>query len=187
MYLTNRETALVSDIFAVLADALPEDLMRREIGVRMLDLLRADYLGSYVWDATKKEFVNRVALNMSDDNLSEYEHYYQYHDTVTPLLQNCRQAVRVTDVIPQAELVRTELFNDFLRRDGLHWGMDVFAWSGDTNIGDLRIWRGSQRDNFSDHDGSRAASYAPDLRAGSQITDGARTGGRVPHHGRTPR
>jgi DNA-binding CsgD family transcriptional regulator len=166
MYLTNRETALVSDIFAVLADALPEDLMRREIGVRMLDLLRADYLGSYVWDATKKEFVNRVALNMSDANLSEYEHYYQYHDTVTPLLQNCRQAVRVTDVIPQAELVRTELFNDFLRRDGLHWGMDVFAWSGDTNIGDLRIWRGSQRDNFSDHDLALAELIRPAFTAG---------------------
>ncbi|MGF6240599.1 DNA-binding CsgD family transcriptional regulator [Paraburkholderia sp. GAS38] len=166
MYLTNRETALVSDIFAVLADALPEDLMRREIGVRMLDLLRADYLGSYVWDATKKAFVNRVALNMSDDNLSEYEQYYQYHDTVTPLLQNCRQAVRVTDVLPQAELVRTELFNDFLRRDGLHWGMDVFAWSGETNIGDLRIWRGKQRDNFSDHDLALAELIRPAFTSG---------------------
>src|SRR5260370_12795549 len=99
MYLTSRETALVSDIFAVLADSLPEQLMRQEIGVRMLELLRADYLGSYVWDSTKKEFVNRVSLNMSDDNLCEYEKYYQYRDTVTPLLQNCRQAVRVTDVI----------------------------------------------------------------------------------------
>lgn len=161
MYLTNRETAVVSDIFSVLADALPEDLMRREVGVRMLDLLRADYLGSYVWDAKKKEYVNRVALNMSDDNLSDYERYYQYHDTVTPLLHNCRQSVRVTDVIPQEELVRTELFNDFLRRDGLHWGMDIFAWSGDTNIGDLRIWRGKQRDNFSDHDLALAELIRP--------------------------
>jgi DNA-binding CsgD family transcriptional regulator len=165
MYLTSRETALVSDIFTVLADSLPEQLMRQEVGVRMLDLLRADYLGSYVWDDKKKEFVNRVSLNMSDDNLSEYEHYYQYRDTVTPLLQNCRQAVRVSDVIPQAELVRTELFNDFLRRDGLHWGMDVFAWSGDSNIGDLRIWRGKQRDNFSDHDLAMAELVRPAFTA----------------------
>ena len=50
MYLTSRETRLVSDIFAVLADSLPEQLMRQEVGVRMLGLLRADHLGSYVWD-----------------------------------------------------------------------------------------------------------------------------------------
>lgn len=165
MYLTSRETALVSDIFTVLADSLPEKLMRQEVGVRMLDLLRADYLGSYVWDDKKKEFVNRVSLNMSDDNLSEYEQYYQYRDTVTPLLQNCREAVRVSDVMPQAELVRTELFNDFLRRDGLHWGMDVFAWSGDSNIGDLRIWRGKQRDNFSDHELAMAELIRPAFTA----------------------
>ncbi|WP_165848118.1 response regulator transcription factor [Paraburkholderia lacunae] len=163
--MTTREIKLVSEIFAVLADALPEQLMRQEVGVRMLDLLRADYLGSYVWDDEKKEFVNRVSFNMSDDNLSEYEQYYQYRDTVTPLLQNCRQAVRVSDVIPQTELVRTELFNDFLRRDGLHWGMDVFAWSGNDNIGDLRIWRGKKRDNFSDNDLALAELIRPAFTA----------------------
>ncbi|AME27146.2 helix-turn-helix transcriptional regulator [Burkholderia sp. PAMC 26561] len=165
MYLSSRETALVSDIFTVLADSLPENIMRQEVGVRMLELLRADFLGSYVWDGTKREFVNRVSLNMSDDNLSEYEKYYQYRDTVTPLLQNCRRAVRVSDVIPQQELVRTELFNDFLRRDGLHWGMDVFAWNGDTNIGDLRIWRAKQRDNFSDHELAIAELIRPAFTA----------------------
>jgi len=152
MYLSSRETSLVSDIFRVLADSLPERVMRQEVGIRMLDLLRADFLGSYVWDETKRIFVNRVSLNMSDENLSDYEKYYQYRDTVTPLLQNHRRAVRVSDVMPQQELVRTELFNDFLRRDGLHWGMDVFAWNGDTNIGDLRIWRARHRDDFSDRE-----------------------------------
>ena len=165
MYLTSRETGLVSDIFAVLADSLPEQLMRQEVGVRMLSLLRADHLGSYVWDETKKEFVNRVSFNMSEDNLSEYEKYYQYRDTVTPRLQNCREAVRVTNVIPQGELMRTELFNDFLRRDGLHWGMNVYAWAGDSNIGDLRIWRGKHREDFSDHDLAMAEFIRPAFTA----------------------
>jgi len=165
MYLTSRETGLVSDIFAVLADSLPEQLMRQEVGVRMLSLLRADHLGSYVWDETKKEFVNRVSFNMSEDNLSEYEQYYQYRDTVTPRLQNCREAVRVTDKIPQGELVRTELFNDFLRRDGLHWGMNMYAWAGDSNIGDLRIWRGKHREDFSDHDLAMAEFIRPAFTA----------------------
>lgn len=153
MYLSSRELALVADVFKVLADySMPEHVLRLEVGRRMLDLLRADYLGSYVWDAVQGQFVNRVSINMSDDNLSEYERYYQYRDALTPRLQRHRAAVRVTDVMPHPELVRTELFNDFLRRDGLHWGMNLFAWSGDENIGDLRIWRGQHRENFSDHE-----------------------------------
>ncbi|TDV11492.1 response regulator transcription factor [Paraburkholderia caballeronis] len=152
MYLTSREQALVADIFKVLADSLPEHELRREVGRRLLDLLNADYLASYVWDDERERFANRVALNMSDDNLSGYEQYYQYRDSLTPRLQRCQTAVRVTDVIPQEELAESELFNDFLRRDGLHWGLNLFAWFDGENIGDLRIWRGEHRDNFSDHE-----------------------------------
>ncbi|TDV34151.1 regulatory LuxR family protein [Paraburkholderia caballeronis] len=152
MYLTSREQALVADIFKVLADSLPEHELRREVGRRLLDLLNADYLASYVWDDERERFANRVALNMSDDNLSGYEQYYQYRDSLTPRLQRYQTAVRVTDVIPQEELAESELFNDFLRRDGLHWGLNLFAWFDGENIGDLRIWRGEHRDNFSDHE-----------------------------------
>jgi DNA-binding CsgD family transcriptional regulator len=153
MYLTSRELALLADVFKLMADrTLPEDVLRLEVGRRMLDLLRADFLGSYVWDDAQSLFTNRVAINMSDDNLGDYERYFQYRDPLTPRLQNQRMAVRVTDVIAHEELAQTELFNDFLRRDGLHWGMNLFAWDGDTNIGDLRIWRGAHRENFSDHE-----------------------------------
>jgi len=152
MYLTGREQALVADIFKVLADSLPEHEMRREVGRYLLDLLHADYLGSYVWDGVRGRFDNRVALNMSDDNLSAYEHYFQYRDSLTPRLQRCATAVRLTDVIPQDELMRSELFNDFLSLDGLHWGLNLFAWTDGENIGDLRIWRSQHRDNFSDHE-----------------------------------
>ncbi|WP_322042224.1 helix-turn-helix transcriptional regulator [Paraburkholderia sp. J67] len=153
MYLTSRELALLADVFKVLADrTLPEDVLRLEVGRRMLDLLRADFLGSYVWDDAQGIFTNRVAINMSPDNLGDYERYFQYRDPLTPRLQPHREAVRVTDVIAHDELARTELFNDFLRRDGLYWGMNLFAWEGDANLGDLRIWRGEHRENFSDHE-----------------------------------
>jgi len=152
MNLTSREVALLSDIFRILAEPFSEESIRLELGHRMLELLRADHLGSYVWDDNKKKFVGRVAINMSDDNLLRYEEYFQYRDTVSPRLQQYRQAVRVSDAIGQRELMNTELFNDFLLRDGLYWGVDVYAWAGDQNIGDLRIWRGRHSENFSDHE-----------------------------------
>ncbi|WP_322057806.1 helix-turn-helix transcriptional regulator [Paraburkholderia sp. J63] len=153
MHLTSRELALLADVFKLLADrTLPEDVLRLEVGRRMLDLLRADHMGSYVWDGVQEKFGQRVALNMSADNLGDYERYFQYCDPLMPSLQNRREAVRVTDAIPHEALVRTEFFNDFLRLDGLYWGINLFVWDGDENIGDLRIWRGKHRENFSDHE-----------------------------------
>jgi DNA-binding CsgD family transcriptional regulator len=60
--------------------------------------------------------------------------------------------VRVTEVLAQPQLERTEFFNDFLARDGLHWGVNLYAWSGERNIGDMRIWRDRRRENFNDTD-----------------------------------
>ena len=33
-------------------------------------------------------------------------------------------------------------------RDGLYWGVNLYSYAGERNIGDLRIWRGRRRENF---------------------------------------
>jgi DNA-binding CsgD family transcriptional regulator len=53
--------------------------------------------------------------------------------------------------MPQRELMQTEFFNDFLARDGLHWGVNVYSYVDSRNIGDLRIWRRRGRANFDRH------------------------------------
>jgi DNA-binding CsgD family transcriptional regulator len=60
--------------------------------------------------------------------------------------------VRVNELVPQSELVRTEFYNDFLARDGLHYGLNLYVYDGDTNIGDIRIWRNRRRENFDSSD-----------------------------------
>jgi DNA-binding CsgD family transcriptional regulator len=53
------------------------------------------------------------------------------------------------------EVLRVEVGRrllDLLRADGLRWGADAFVWSGEEDIGDLRIWRGTQREVFSDRE-----------------------------------
>lgn len=185
MYLTSREFALVSEVFRLLADrTLPEDVLRLEVGRRLLDLLRADFLGSYVWDDALGRFGRRVAINMSDDNLRDYEEYFQFRDPIAPLLMPLRTAARVTDVMSREELVRTEIFNDFLRRDGLHWGMNLFVWSGDHNIGDLRIWRAGHREDFSDRELAlfelvRPAFTAALVRSRAAAGAGGKAGGEA--------
>ncbi len=106
----------------------------------------------YVWDADETRFQSRVSINMSDRNLAAYDSYYQFCDPITPLLQRRRKATGVSEVMPRHRLVRTEFFNDFLARDGLHYGVNYYAYSANRNIGDLRIWRGRRKEDFARRD-----------------------------------
>jgi DNA-binding CsgD family transcriptional regulator len=148
MFLSAAQSRSLSRLMVTLAEPHGEAEVREQIGLRLLDLLGADYYASYVWNVERAVFGSRVALNMSDRNLSSYEAYYQYHDPITSKMQERREATLVEQVMPQAELVKTEFFNDFLQRDGLYWGINLYAWDGDDNIGDIRIWRSKKRERF---------------------------------------
>jgi DNA-binding CsgD family transcriptional regulator len=89
---------------------------------------------------------------MDPKNLERYNSYYQFHNPITDKAQRFRRAVRVNELVPQSELVRTEFYNDFLARDGLHYGLNLYVYDGETNIGDIRIWRNRRRENFDSSD-----------------------------------
>ena len=152
MYLTGYQIDLLARVMTTLAERHEERDIRTRVGELMLDLLGAQHYASYVWDEEKRCFDVGVRINMDPANLEQYERHYQYHDPITFKLQQHRRAVRVTDVMPQSQLKRTEFFNDFLARDGLYWGVNLYAWSGDGNIGDMRIWRDKRRENFTRDD-----------------------------------
>jgi len=151
MYLSAHEQQGLRGIFALLAEDLGEREIRERLGWALLDLLRADQFASYVWDADRGCFGARVALNMDPANLDRYGEWHQHHDPITFQLQAQRRATRVTELMPQRELMRTPFFNDFLARDGLHWGMNLHAFDGDRALGDLRIWRRRGRGDFGAH------------------------------------
>jgi DNA-binding CsgD family transcriptional regulator len=67
----------------------------------------------------------------------------------------------VSEVMPQKELERTEFFNDFLMKDRHHHGINVYAYEGDINIGDLRIWRTKARPPFGDHEAALLDTILP--------------------------
>lgn len=152
MYLSAYQSNLLGRLMTTLAEPHEERDIRTRVGELMLDLLGAQHYASYVWDEAQRRFSDGVRINMDPANLAQYERHYQYHDPITFKLQPHRQAVRVTDVISQAELKRTEFFNDFLARDGLHWGVNLYAWRGNRNIGDMRIWRDRRHENFTQDD-----------------------------------
>jgi DNA-binding CsgD family transcriptional regulator len=152
MILSTNEQAALRRIFGLLAEDLHEREIRARIGTALLDLLRADQFASFVWDQRQQRFGSGLWLNMDDANLARYDAYYQFHDPITFALQSRRHATAVSEVMPHGELARTEFFNDFLARDGLHWGINLHAFDGARALGDLRIWRGRRRREFDAHD-----------------------------------
>lgn len=151
MYVTAAESRVLARIFGLLSEDMGERDVRKAVGHHLLELLQADYYASFVWEEATKTFGKAVFLNMDPNNLARYDAYYQHHDPITFKLQARREATLVTQVMPQRELMRTEFFNDFLARDGLHWGVNAYSFVGDCKIGDVRIWRGRHRENFDAH------------------------------------
>ena len=145
---TREELRLLLDIIAGLHHCDSSRHIRQQMAPALLTLLRADYLASYVRDDATGRFEDCVALNIESDRLTLYQEYFQYHDPITPLLQQRCQATPVSAVITQRELEKTEFFNDFLIHGGLHHGIDLHLYDGSQHMGDLRIWRARQQPQF---------------------------------------
>jgi hypothetical protein len=130
----------------------------------VMRLLRSDFGASYVWNPRKSRFDEAVSFNMERSNLRRYEDWYQFRDPMTFELRTRRRATLVDDVIPREVLMRTEFYNDFLARDGLHHGVNMFIFDGDRDLGDFRIWRAQGRPDFCDRDLDLLDALEPHLR-----------------------
>jgi DNA-binding CsgD family transcriptional regulator len=149
MYLSGKQTILLGQIMQTLAEPHEEKEIREIMGDLVMQLLGAQFYASYVWQPGTLSFAQPTQINMDPINLRAYESYYQFHDPITPLMQRYQVAVRATDVLAPDELKKTEFFNDFLNKDGLYWGVNLYAWHQGQNLGDMRIWRDKRRENFS--------------------------------------
>lgn len=152
MSFSERQYQGILRVVEHLGSGLDDHEIRERAGLELLELLKADYFASYIWNPQERCFSDQVFINMDPGNLQRYYSYYQFHDPITGRLQKFRRAVSVNEVMSQAELVRTEFYNDFLARDGLYYGMNLYVYDGGENIGDLRVWRSRGRSNFDDTD-----------------------------------
>lgn len=162
--LKQGELALLLRIVEKLSRSQDHYGLRQQVAEDLLRLLRADYFASYIWSPESGSFKQGVFFNMSSDNIERYESYYQFRDPITRKLQRFKRATLVTRVMPQKELEKTEFFNDFLMADGLHHGINVYAYDGGVNIGDLRIWRAVQRPEFGNREAALLDTILPHFR-----------------------
>ena len=148
MHLSSSQSRALGQVTRLLAGAGDGDLLREQLALPMLDLLRSDTYVSMVWNSDIRRFERFTALNISAERLSSWEQYYRFVDPLTfPMMERRRPTV-ATQILRQHELARTEFFNDFLQRDRMHWGINVYFYDKDICLGDFRIWRLRERGNF---------------------------------------
>lgn len=152
MYLATAQTRALGDVMRLLAEATDADALRGDLALPMLDLLRADTYVSFTWDAAAQRFDRVRSLNMSLENLLSWDAYYRFVDPLTFPMMERRHPTLATQILCQSDLSRTEFFNDFLARDHMHWGVNVYVFAHGRCTGDMRIWRRRERGNFDAND-----------------------------------
>jgi DNA-binding CsgD family transcriptional regulator len=148
MYLSTTQTRALGDVMRLLADASDGDQLRDALALPMLDLLGADTYASMVWNGERGRFERMKALNISTENLRSWDEYFRFIDPLTVPMMLRRRPTVATQILRQRELSRTEFFNDFLLRDRMYWGVNVYFYDRDQCVGDFRIWRQRERGNF---------------------------------------
>ena len=148
MHLSSNQSRALGEVMCLLADATDGDALRDALALPMLDLLGADQYVSMVWNADSGRFERFTALNVSAASLRDWDAYYRFVDPLTfPMMERRRPTV-ATQILTQPVLSRTEFFNDFLRRERMHWGVNVYFHEKEACVGDMRIWRRAERGNF---------------------------------------
>jgi DNA-binding CsgD family transcriptional regulator len=149
MHLSTKKSRILSRVIGLLsADHADGRDLRTAVGGSLLDLLDADFYASYVWNPQKRVFELGVALNMDNASIQNYESYFQ-HRHIEGKSRWLRRGVNpVSAFISHRDLMRTEIYNDFLRPSGHYYGINLFAFDGRDSIGDIRIWRRNGRSDF---------------------------------------
>ncbi len=162
--LPSSKTKLLFAIIEKLSTTSDLAILRKEISEDLLCLLRSDVLASYIWNEDSHVFGDFAGLNQDPLNVSRYLSYYQFHDPITSTLQKRKRATRVSEIMSQKELEKTEFFNDFLMKDGQHHGMNLHVYDGKVDIGDFRVWRNKGKPDFTEQEAALLDSIIPYFR-----------------------
>ncbi len=138
--------------------------VRASIFEDLVRLVRADFGASYVWNRRLCQFEHGLIHNMDPDNIRRYADWYQYHDPHTFQMRERRRATLVEEVTPHDVLKNTEFYNDFLQRDGLHHGINIFLFDGEEDLGDFRLWRAENRPDFGERELNILDALAPHIK-----------------------
>ncbi|MBX4871018.1 helix-turn-helix transcriptional regulator [Rhizobium bangladeshense] len=161
--ITSEEARLFADIVGRLSTPGLLDV-RENIFPDVLRLLRSDAVASYVWNPKTNSYDKPYVINQDPENIRKYQTWYQFRDPMTRKLRDLWRPAYVDEVISKQDLSKTEFYNDFLMKDDLDHGVNLFMRDGGKELADLRIWRRPVRADFGEREIGLLEVLAPYLR-----------------------
>ncbi|MQB46017.1 helix-turn-helix transcriptional regulator [Rhizobium sp. ICMP 5592] len=159
-----QEARMFANIIGALSCGNLNFDVREEVFPDILKLLRADVLASFEWNRRSNSYGNAFIINQDPNNVARYHKWFQYRDPMTEKLRGLRRAAHVEEVISKHDLGKTEFYNDFLARDGMQHGVNLFMQSNGHELADLRVWRYGTRPDFGDREIDLLTIIAPFVR-----------------------
>jgi DNA-binding CsgD family transcriptional regulator len=152
MYLNTQQSKMLADLCAVMASDVTKAQLLQSLAQPLAQFMQADHLVSRQWIAQANRYAICASYNVNPSRIRAYEAHFQFCDPITPRLRAMRTPARVSDVCSAQELESSEFYNEHLRQDGIHWGVNLYAYRGDACLGDLVIYRARGRKDFSPQD-----------------------------------
>jgi len=152
MYLNTQQSKMLADLCAVMASDVSKKQLLQTLAQPLAQFMQADHLVSRHWNAATNRYTICASYNVKPSRIRAYEEHFQFCDPITPRMRAMRTPVRVSDVCSAQELEGSEFYNDHLRQDGIHWGVNLYAYRDDACLGDLVIYRARGREDFSRQD-----------------------------------
>jgi len=139
--MTQSELILFSEIIYDLTANQDKSNTRRITLEKIIKLLRADFGSSYIFDAQRDLSDNGISVNIDQYFVNAHDEYWQFHDPITRLLRKKQKATIVEDVIDRHEFEESGFFNDFLKPNKMHHGINIYFMKDGQDVGDMRIWK----------------------------------------------
>jgi DNA-binding CsgD family transcriptional regulator len=156
MYLSQSQSRKLSVVFELLtslkAEPCSATVLRQKLVAPIADLLQADYVASLLWDSQAERFKGGVCTRGDPAQLAAYEAHFQFFDPIAPKLHPLKYPTRVSQVIAQNELIKSDFYQEFLDPSAMYWGLNIFAHDGVKDVGDFRIWRARAKNDFDSHE-----------------------------------
>lgn len=167
--MTSQEVQLLTRIVARLCQPEPASDLREEVFPSILKLLRADFLASFRWNRATNAFEDPFILNQDPANIDRYLNWFQFHDPMSLKLRALWRPAFVEEVMSRKQLCQSEFFNDFLQKDGMDHGINLFPKGGERAAADLRIWRRASGPDFGDREIGLLVALCPYLEQAEYV------------------
>jgi len=146
--LTNSELVLFSEVLWDLGSNRGSTETRKNTLEKIITLLRGDFGASYVYDSENNISNNGYSINIPSEAVAQHDDYWQYNDPITCLLRQKQSASTVEDVMPRKEFEETGFYNDYLKPNNMHNGINIYFVKDGHDIGDIRVWKEKDKHQF---------------------------------------